>query len=81
MQPDEKKLLSETFELAKENNEILKKMRRASQWVTAFRVFYWAIVILLSVGAYYAIQPYINQLSEIYSGFGSQMDAIRKIGQ
>ncbi|OHA20038.1 MAG: hypothetical protein A2836_01530 [Candidatus Taylorbacteria bacterium RIFCSPHIGHO2_01_FULL_45_63] len=81
MDPDEKQLLSETYELAKENNEILKKMRRVSRWAIAFRVFYWSVIILLSLGAYYLIQPYIDQLRGVYSGFGDQIDTIRNVGE
>ncbi len=78
MNPDERKLLSETYELAKENNEILRKMRRAARWARGFRIFYWTVIIVLSVGAYYVIQPYVDQLTSVYGTLKTQIDNIHK---
>ena len=77
MSPDERKLLSETYDLAKENNEMLRKIRRASKFATAVRIFYWIIIIGLSLGAYYAIQPYVDQLTDVYDTVKSQIESIR----
>ncbi len=79
MQPDEKKLLSEVYDLAKENNEILHKMRRIHRWGTAFKVFYWSIIIILSVGAYWFVQPLIDELGKASGGIKTQIDTIRGI--
>ncbi len=76
MTPDEKKLLSDTYQLVQENNEILKKMHRSAKWGRAFRIFYWGIIIILSIGSYYLIQPYIDQLGGVYSGFKTQTDSV-----
>jgi hypothetical protein len=65
---EEKELIRKTFHLAEENNKILRKMRASMQWSRAFRIFYWVIVIGVSIGAFYYIQPYIDQLVEAYSG-------------
>lgn len=79
MQPDEKKLLSEVYDLVKENNEILCKMRRISRWGIAFKVFYWTVIIILSVGAYWIIQPLIDELGNVSGGIKAQIDTIRGI--
>ena len=72
MTPDERSLLERTAALTEENNAILKKMRRSSRWTMAFQISYWAVIILLTFGAFYFIQPYINSLTgALGSGNGS----------
>ena len=63
MTPEEKSLLERTLKLADENNAILRGLRRSNRVSTVMRVIYWGIIILLSVGAYYYIQPYVNVLT------------------
>jgi len=62
MTPEEKSLLERTNKLVEENNAILHSMRRSAHWSTAFKMIYWIVVLGLSVGAFYAIQPYMNMM-------------------
>jgi len=62
MSPEEKSLLERTYKIAEENNAILKSMRRTARWGIAIRVSYWVIIIGLSFGAFYFIQPYMEIL-------------------
>ncbi|MDP3661368.1 MAG: hypothetical protein Q8R17_00720 [bacterium] len=77
MSPEEKALIVKTAELAKENNTILRKMRRASRIGTSLHIFYWLVVIGLSFGAYYFIEPYIGELERVYSGLKGDVDNVR----
>lgn len=60
MSPDDKKLLERTLELAEENNKILRKLRSLDRLDRIMKWVYWSILILLSLGAYYFIQPYVD---------------------
>jgi len=62
MTPEEKALLERTYAIAEENNELLRKIRRSSQISAIVRITYWVIIIFLSFGAYYFIQPYFTTL-------------------
>jgi len=62
MTPEEKSLLERTNKLAEENNTILKSMRRSARFANALKLAYWVVIIFLSIGAYYAIQPYVNTM-------------------
>jgi len=62
MSPEEKSLLERTYKIAEENNVILKSMRSTARWGLALRVSYWVLIIALSFGAYYFIQPYLESL-------------------
>lgn len=67
MNPKEKELLEKTYELEKENNHMLRGIRNSNRWSLFFRLFYWFIIIGLSVGAFYFIQPYLESLMNTYS--------------
>lgn len=62
MNPEERSLLQRTYELVEENNKILTTLRRASRVGIAIKVFYWVVIIGLSLGSFYFIQPYIDAI-------------------
>ena len=66
MNPDEKEVLQKTFELAEENNKILKGIRSSNRWSLIFKIFYWVIIIGIAVGAFYYIQPYVDMATKAY---------------
>ena len=67
MDPESKKLLQDTFALAQENNNILHSMRRSMRLQRIMSFVYWLFIIGSAVGAYYLIQPYIEQLMKVYN--------------
>lgn len=73
---EEKELIKKTFRLAEENNKILRKMRSSMRWGRALRILYWIIIIGATVGAFYYIQPYIDQLMGVYSGLGDLQNVL-----
>jgi hypothetical protein len=77
MTPEELQLLRETHALAEENNQLLKKIRRANFYSSAVRVIYWGIIIGLSLGAYYFIQPYVDQITGTYQGFQDNVSTVK----
>ena len=68
MTPEEKSLLERTYKMSEENNAILRKMRRSAKISSALRYVYWAIIVALSLGAYYFIQPYVTFLASEFGG-------------
>lgn len=59
LDPEEKRLLSE-------NNKLLHKLTRAQNWSTFFSVFRWMVVVGAALGAYYYLQPYLEQVIGLY---------------
>lgn len=49
-----------------ENHRILVRMRRSQRNAGLVRIGYWALLILLSFGAWYYIQPYLGELGAAY---------------
>ncbi len=68
MTPEEKSLLERTYALAQENNDMLRKIRRGSKWTNTIHILYWVVILLLSFGAYYFIQPYVQSVYNLTGG-------------
>lgn len=81
MDPNDRALLQETLALSKENNDILRTMRRSMRWASAMRAFYWLIIIGSMVGAYYYLQPYLKPLMNTYNQVLQASAEFGKIGQ
>lgn len=74
--PNEK--LDEILELTKENNRMIRALRGAQKRAAAFRLLYWLVIIgLLAFGAFYYVQPYLEQIMGVYAGAQSSIDAIQ----
>jgi hypothetical protein len=72
MSPEERSLLERTYKLVEENNKVLISIRRNARIATAMRIGYWVVILGLSFGAYYFIQPFLlaitGGLNNIQSG-------------
>lgn len=73
MSPEERELLNKSVALAEENNKMLHSMRRSMRMGNIARGVYWIFIIGSAVGAFYLLQPYIDQLKDVYSGAGSML--------
>ena len=70
--------LSQILELTKENNKILRGMRRSARISSFLRYVYWAIIIGSTVSAYYYLQPYINQILKVYDEVNSTVKNVNQ---
>ena len=52
--------------MTEENNIILKSIRRSARVGTVMRILYWIVILGLSYGAYYFIQPYLQNVMGMY---------------
>lgn len=77
MTPEEKGLLFKTAELTKENNALLRAMRRGARIRGVLHALYWVVIVGLSFGAYYFLEPYIAQVQNIYQGIQGDIDNVR----
>ncbi|MEA2112921.1 MAG: hypothetical protein U9P50_03040 [Patescibacteria group bacterium] len=66
MDPEDKRIIRKNLELAKENQEILRKMRRGQFLGNITRILYWVIIIGASFGTYYFLQPYIDTMKDLF---------------
>ncbi|HLP43827.1 MAG TPA: hypothetical protein VK145_00945 [Candidatus Nanoarchaeia archaeon] len=62
----DKEFFDRLMALTEENNRMLKRIRRAAFWNGLIRIVYWLIILGISIGAYYYVQPYLEQLITTY---------------
>ena len=66
MYGEDHKLLERLVELAEDSNRILHQMRRANRWANFFTFIKWLVIIALSLGSYYYIEPYLKVIMDFY---------------
>lgn len=79
MNPEEKQLLQETAELTRENNKILKSMRRGARFASFLRFIYWAVILGGAVASYYFIQPYLNAVINGYNEIQKGVSNVKSV--
>ena len=80
MDPESKQLLQNTFYLAEENNKMLQKIIRAQKFASFMRTLYWLIIIGIGVGAFYFLQPYIDQIQKFIKDSGVTINQLKNLG-
>ncbi len=79
MTPEERQILNELLEKTNENHALLKKMRRHMAFGTMFRFLYWVMILGTAVGAFYYLQPYLENLISIYGGVSDTVNGLQGI--
>ncbi|HEY4480403.1 MAG TPA: hypothetical protein VJB58_02975 [Candidatus Paceibacterota bacterium] len=77
MQPEEREMLKKALELSRENNKMLQSIKRSMFVGRIFRVVYWIVVIGAAIGAYYYIEPYLD---EAIGAYGSIKGDLKNFG-
>ena len=76
-----KALLRKNIEVSEESLKILKKMNRARVVGGVFKFVKWLVVIGISLGLYYYIEPYMIGLVDTLQSVTESLSAIRKTGE
>ena len=79
MSPEEKEMLVRSLALAEENNKILRSLKRSMVWARMVHIVYWVLIIGSAVGAYYFVQPYIDQVIGVYSGTKNSLNGVNSL--
>jgi len=65
--------------LSEENNRLLRKLVSDLRWRQLFSLVKWVIVIGLTLGLYYYLQPIIDQIKAIYESLGIPAGALDRL--
>ncbi len=65
--PETKQMLAESLELARENNKLLRSLHRSQRWSLIATILRWVVIVGISVGAFYFVEPYLKNLLNIYT--------------
>ncbi len=79
MLPEERDLLMRSLKLAEENNEILRAIRRSMRLGRIMKIVYWVLIIGTAIGAFYFMQPYVDGLSDAYTGAKEELDSFKSM--
>ena len=61
-----KEQLSEVTKLTRQNNKIMRKIQTSMRIGLIFRTLYWMLIIGSMLGAYYYLQPFLENVSGTY---------------
>lgn len=75
-----KTLLRENIEVSKESLKILKKINRGRIFGNVFKTLKWMLIIGISFGAYYYIEPFVSKYLDLMKGLTSGVENVQKIG-
>ena len=75
-----KVLLRENIEVSKESLKILKKINRGRIFGNVFTTLKWTLIIGISLGAYYYIEPFLSKYLETIKDLTSGVENTPKIG-
>ncbi len=81
MSPEEKAKLDNLYELVKENNELLRSIRRSARFSLAWKIFYWVLIIGLSLGAFHFFQSYLGVLTDATGDKNSLSQQLRELAE
>lgn len=80
MEPEDKKMLEKIYELTEENNEIIRKVRSTQKRVFLFQIIRWFLIIGISIGAFYFLQPYVDNFQYFLEDTSATIDRIKNFG-
>jgi len=62
MDSEDRELLKRVAAISEENHDMLRSMQRSMRLGRFMSILYWVFIIGSTVGAYYLIQPYLEQV-------------------
>lgn len=71
-------MIRETHRLAQENHKMLKKIDKTNRRDKILRYLKWAVVLAALFGAYYLVQPLIQNLQEAYTSIFETLGEINE---
>lgn len=81
MNDDElRELLDQNFEVAQENNRLLEKIYNQLFWGKVMRALYWLILIGIGVGAFYFLQPFVENILNTYGSIVDGLGELQSFG-
>lgn len=81
MDEEGKRLLRQNLELGRENNKMLKRIRRDARIGLLLRILWIAIIVGVPVFLYFTfLQQYVADVLDFYGDVQSQFNSILQIG-
>lgn len=76
-----KELVRQNTALAKETHAMVKSMRNASRWARLLKLLWIVLIAAISFGAYIYLQPYLENIMQLYTTAQGAVEQARQFGQ
>ncbi|MEW5907989.1 MAG: hypothetical protein AB1643_02320 [Patescibacteria group bacterium] len=73
-----KDLLRKNLESSQASLNILKKMERARKMAMIFKIVKWIVIIAITLGLYYYIEPYLSGLKTNLNNMMNVLEQLKK---
>ena len=70
MEPEERQMLERLLRLSESNNRILRRLHRYHLIGRFIHLFYWLVILGVSIAIYFFIKPYLNNLTALLDLIG-----------
>ncbi len=67
--------MTELLKLTQENNAILVKVYRKQKMAIVYKAIYWFIILSVTFGGFYFIQPYLGSVLNYYGAVTAESGA------
>ena len=81
MDPEIKTLLQENLEITKQNNILLEKIAKYQRWAQIQKAIYWVLILMVTFGSFYFLQPYLGSVLNLYTGGVSNINTLQDISK
>ena len=79
MDPEARRMMQENLELSRDNNRLLRKLRRAAVIDRFIQIIWWAFLIGVPIYLYFTIlEPRIDQLNLAYQNIQISLGELQK---
>jgi hypothetical protein len=78
MEQNDTALLREIHKLTKENNVMLRKLERDAKRARFWKMLRIALILALLLGAYYFIQPFVDNLTTAYASIQNSFKELQE---
>jgi len=68
MDPEIKTILQENLRISHENNEMILSLVKYQKQQKTLKIIYWVLIILVTFGSLFFIQPLLGSLISLYTG-------------
>ena len=79
MDPETKSILIENLRISRENNEMLLGLVKYQKQQKIYKIFYWSIIIIVTIASFYFVEPYLGNIMNLYTGGAGDMTNLSDI--
>lgn len=77
MEDELKRMMKENLALVRENNRLLKKIRKAAMYSTILTLIYWVIIIGVPMYLYFTVvRPYLTEFQTTYQDAQTRIEGL-----